>query len=86
MAVTTVKTIDTVIGNVRLTGGTYSASDTGGNINTGLHQVLSMMLVATGGSIVADAPTINETFPMDGSAVTIIVTNATTGLWWAIGY
>ena len=72
---------------MRCTYGTYTGgSTTGGNINTGLHQCISMMATAGGSSIVADAPTIDETFPVDGSAVTIIVTNNTDGYWIAWGY
>ena len=87
MAFSATKVGETVFGNLRVTYGTWDGgSTTGGNINTGLHQVVSMQLTANGSSIVADAPTINETFPCDGSAVTIIVTNDTNGYWIAYGY
>lgn len=88
MAFTATKTGEHVVGDLRMTCGTYisSGGDTGGNINTGLHQVVAMDLTASGSSIVADAPTINETFPCDGSAVTIITTANTAGYWQAYGY
>lgn len=87
MALLSSKTGETVVGNMRCTYGTFTGnSTTGGNINTGLHQCISMMLTARGSSIVADAPTINETFPVDGSAVTIVCTNNTDGYWIAFGY
>ena len=87
MSFSATKVGETVFGNLRVTYGTWDGgSETGGNINTGLHQVVSMQLTAKGSSIVADAPTINETFPCDGSAVTIIVTNYTDGYWMAFGY
>jgi hypothetical protein len=69
--------------------GKYVASggDTGGNIDTGLHHVEMMMLTATGGSIVADAPTVNEDLAsaIAGSAVTIICTANSSGYWMAFG-
>lgn len=87
MAMTSAKTGENVAGALRMTYGTWTAGgDTGGNINTGLHQVVSMSLSAAGSSIVADAPTINETFPCDGSAITIITTSNTSGYWIAFGF
>jgi hypothetical protein len=80
--------IDSVAGNMAIRGGTYTTSGatTGGNINTGLHQCVHMELVATGTPVVADAPTVDETLPCDGTAITIICTAATTGRWLAYGY
>jgi hypothetical protein len=87
MAFSASKTGEHVVGDLRMTQGTYTGgSTTGGNINTGLHQVVAMQLTAKGSSIVADAPTIDETFPCDGSAVTVIITNNTDGYWTAFGY
>lgn len=87
MAFSATKVGETVFGNLRVTYGTYTGgSSTGGDINTGLHQCVHMQLTAGGSSIVADAPTVNETFPVAGSAVTIIVTNNTDGFWMAFGY
>lgn len=87
MAFSASKTGEHVVGDLRMTRGTYTGGGTtGGNINTGLHQVVDMHLTAKGSSIVADAPTINETFPCDGSAVTVIITNNTDGYWTAFGY
>jgi hypothetical protein len=86
MAFSASKTAESVFGNFRVTYGTWTGGgDTGGNINTGLRLVNFMQLTAKGSSIVADAPTINETFPVDGSAVTIIVTSNTDGYWIAYG-
>lgn len=87
MAFSASKTGEHVFGDLRVTRGTWTGGgDTGGNINTGLHQVVAMQLTAAGSSIVADTPTINETFPVDGSAVTIICTSNTDGYWLAFGY
>jgi hypothetical protein len=91
MAITQTTKIDTVWGNYAVRGGTYviSGGATGGDIDTGLDKVVLMFLTAMGGAIVADAPTVNETFQTstkDGSAITIITTADTSGEWLAIGY
>ena len=80
-------TMKTVFGDKRVTMGTYTASggSTGGDITTGLTRVEAFFASATGSSIVADAPTANETFPMVTGAVTLICTANTTGMWMAIG-
>jgi hypothetical protein len=84
MAVTTVVQGSTVFGDRRIVWGTYSADNTGGDIECGLTKVNHISLTATGSSVVADSPTVNETMPCGGT-VTIIVTNATTGSFLAIG-
>lgn len=88
MAIAVTKTVETVAGNLRMTSGLYTLSGGGttGDINTGLHKVITMQLSAHGSSIVAGSPTINETFPCDGTAVTIIATANTSGRWLAFGY
>jgi hypothetical protein len=88
MAWTATKEGDSVFGNLRVTHGTYlsTGATTTGNLNTGLHQVVAMQLTASGAGIVAGAPTINATFPADGTAVPIIVTAATGGKWVAYGF
>jgi hypothetical protein len=86
MTVTTTVTNRGVMGSRKWRTGTYSASDTGGDISTGLNVVEFISVQAGGSSVVADAPTVNETLPLaNGGAVTIIVTNATTGFWFAVG-
>lgn len=87
MAITVTKLNETIVGNQRKVSGTYALSggDTGGDINTGLHSVHDMHLTAMGAAVVADAPTINKTFPCAGSAVTIIATANTSGIWTAYG-
>lgn len=86
MAITIVKLGEGVVGNQRKVWGSYAISGgaTGGDITTGLHSVHSIDLQATGGAVVADAPTANETFPCSGD-VTIIATADSAGLWSAYG-
>lgn len=88
MAIVTVKDIDTVIGNVRMTGGTVTISggSTGGDLNTGLGQCLAAWFVGAGAAVDAALPSCNETFPCAGDAVTIVTTANTTLRWFAIGY
>ena len=75
----------TVFGDLRVVYGTWTTDTTTGDINTGLDKVLTMSITAAGTNIVADAPTINETFPCAGSAVTIICTSGKVGYWVAYG-
>lgn len=76
------------IGDKATTWGTFTngASDTGGDINTGLVVCESLSIEFTGTTAVTEAAAINETFPCDGSAVTIVTTANTNGIWRAIGY
>ena len=86
MTIAIVKLGENIVGNRRNVWGTYAISGgaTGGDITTGLHSVEKITLTPTGSSIVADAPTANETFPCGGD-VTIIATQDTAGLWDATG-
>jgi hypothetical protein len=88
MALTTDVDIRTVIGDMEVRGGTYlfSGGDTTDAINTELNIVMHMTLTAYGAAIVADAPTVNETLPYDGHAITIISTANKGGRWLAYGY
>lgn len=76
-----------VWGDKRVTWGTYTDDGTnGGDINTGLKRVDVMFLQPTGNAVETNAPSINETLPgADGTAVTIVVDSASTGVWLAIG-
>lgn len=88
MAITTVKDIDTVVGNLRLTGGTVTISggSTGGDLNTGLQQCVAAWFVGAGAAAIADDSSCNETFPCAGNAVTIVTTANATLRWFALGY
>jgi len=86
MAFSSTKVGESVFGDKRVTFGTWDgAGVTTGDIDTGLHHADHIQLTAGGSSIVADAPTINETLPCAGSAVTIIFTSGTDGFWMAFG-
>lgn len=68
--------------------GTYTsaAGSTGGDINTGLTICEHMNLQPTGGSVSASDPVVNETFPVAGTAVTIVTVANEVGNWEATGY
>jgi hypothetical protein len=86
MAFTAKKTGEHVFGDLRVTMGTYAGGgETGGDINTGLHQCVHMVLTP-GAAAPTEAPAVNETMPCAGDAVTIAVTNNTDGFWMAFGY
>ena len=76
-----------VMGSECMTWGTYEDSSAGteDDINTKLHICTRMILQPYGSAAGTDAPAINETFPLDGSAVTIITVASETGMWVAWG-
>jgi hypothetical protein len=76
------------VGNRRVHRGTWTNGATGAkNIDTGLRVVTSMKIQQQGSAVIADAATVNETLPCDGSAVTIVTTgNTQNGYWVAEGY
>lgn len=87
MAFTATKTGEDVVGSQRRVHGTYASAggSTGGDINTGLHKCLHMNLQPGGSSVNTNAPVVNETLPVDGSAVTIVTDANATGFWEAFG-
>ncbi len=76
-----------VVGNECMTWGTYtdSGAATEGNVNTYLGVCTKMILQPYGTTVATNAGVINETFPVDGSAVTIRVDASQVGLWLAWG-
>lgn len=88
MGFTVVKTHETVWGNERVTRGTYASAggSTGGDINTGLHQCIALFLQPKGSSVGTNQSVVNETFPVDGSAVTIVTDANQSGYWEARGF
>jgi hypothetical protein len=70
----------------RHTCGTFTngGADTGGDIYTGLSQVLGMELQLKGSAVVADDPVVNESFPCH-DPVTIVTTADADGYWHAFG-
>lgn len=85
MAFTTTTDIDTVMGTFAVRGGTYASDggSTGGDINTGLHKCHHMVLTPNASAMEVGT---NETFPCDGSAVTIVTEANAAGRWLAFGY
>lgn len=86
MAFEFTKTLDWVDRGVRHTGGTFTngGADTGGNIYTGLGQVLGMELQHKGTAVVASDPVVYESFPCH-DPVTIVATAGADGYWSAWG-
>jgi hypothetical protein len=74
-------------GGRKMSFGTYTSSGggTGGDIATGLNRVDSFVLTPKGSGTVADAPAVNETFPLASGAVTIVSAANEVGQWIAIG-
>ena len=76
-----------VMGNKRVAWGTYTngGGDTGGDIDTGLTLVETMAFAGSGAAVNADLPSVNETLPFNGGAITIVCTDGADGYWFAIG-
>lgn len=76
------------IGTRKMAWGTFTngASDTGGDVDTGLACVEAAWLQVKGTAVDSNAPVINETFPVVGGIITIVTTADADGLWFAIGF
>jgi hypothetical protein len=76
-----------VAGNECVTWGTYldAGAGVGGDINTRLHSCSRIILQPYGNAVATNASVVNETFPMDGSAVTIVCDASQAGIWIAWG-
>jgi len=74
-------------GSKAVTQGTFTnaGGDTGGDIDTGLHQCEMIILQHGKSAVIANQPVINETLPVAGSAVTIVTDAGEDGTWLAIG-
>jgi hypothetical protein len=75
------------MGNKLVHYGTFASSggDQGGDINTGLLKCEHIQFTANAAAVGND-PVVNETLPVDGSAVTIVTDANEVGYWMAIGY
>jgi len=75
------------MGNKRMVWGTFTngGSDSGGNINTGLRICEQMFLQHGDTNVVASAPVVNESLPVDGLAVTVVTVTGADGYWLAFG-
>lgn len=87
MAFTTVVLDRQPIGRNRIVFGTYTSdnSSTGGDIVTGLNNVLSVVLTPLGSSVSANAPVCNETLPLGSGSITIVTSANEVGSFIVIG-
>ena len=75
------------IGTMRMSFGRYDDDATGGgDIDTGLAMCHCIMLTHEGTAAELKSAVVNETLPIDGSAITIVCENSDTGYWLAFGY
>jgi len=82
----TIKHVDR-IGKWKIKVGTYTngGSDTGGELDTGLGNLLGLFLMKTGNGTTTDLAVVNETFPdVSGPYATIITKAGDDGIWLAI--
>jgi hypothetical protein len=76
-----------VWGNEVMTWGTYTdaGGGAGGDINTKIHLCNKILLQPYGNAVATNASVVNETLPVDGSAVSIVCDASQSGLWVAFG-
>jgi hypothetical protein len=74
------------IGHIRMSYGRFDATVDGGDIDTNLRMCHCMMLTHEGSAVEASMACINETLPVDGSAVSVFTADDDTGYWLAFGY
>jgi len=87
MAISSTITVRDVWGSKAVTMGTFTndVADEGGNINVGLHRCEAIFLQHGGGTVITNAPAVDETLPVAGSAVTIVTDAGADGTFIAIG-
>jgi len=82
-------TIDgrTVFGDKRVVYGRFTngGADTGGDVVTGLSVVEQFHITLQGAAVVASAPVVNETLPLNSGDVTIVTVADADGQFIAIG-
>ena len=61
-----------------------ASGSTGGELEVGLRVIWSVTLNPTGSSV-TNKPVVNETFPVTGSAVTIVTASNESGTFEAVG-
>jgi len=64
---------------------TNGVGDEGGDIDTQLDFVEICVISHTGTTVTTNGPVIDETFPVDGSKVTIVTDSGVDGTWIAFG-
>ncbi len=77
-----------VRGNKKFRTGTYTSGsgDTGGDVDTGLTVCTDFVIIPGGSTVQANAPVVDETLPIAGTAITIVCDDGTDGFWEASGY
>lgn len=76
-----------IVGDRWVVEGTFASSggSTGGDIVTGLRRIENVQLTHTGSAVVASAPVVNETLPLDAGSPTIVTVADTAGVYRIIG-
>jgi hypothetical protein len=75
-------------GDKKIVYGTFTnaGGSTGGDIKTGLINCELLQLQHTGAAVAANAPVVNETFPVAGGEVTVVTDADKSGSFIAYGY
>jgi len=74
-------------GGLLVNYGTYTNTDAseGGDIDTGMDRCLFIKLTALSDTVALTIPSVDETFPCEGHAVTVATAADEDGVWMAIG-
>lgn len=86
MAFTTYIDREEYFGRLKVVIGRWDTDTTGGDIVTGLRIVYACFLQQNKAAVIANAAVCNETFPLSGGDVTIVVDSGEDGSFMAIGF
>jgi len=78
---------ESTLGGLKIVCGTYTnnSSSTGGDVYTGLSNILYFGMQPKGSSVLANQPVVNETLPLAKDGVTIVTTADEVGTWISAG-
>ena len=87
MALTQTKTFETVVGSMRMIGGTFTegAAGTSGDLRTGLTRTALLFLTPNSNTSPTEQCTVNTTLPAV-DPITIGYTASVDGYWLAVGW
>ncbi|MFA5306644.1 MAG: hypothetical protein WC365_04290 [Candidatus Babeliales bacterium] len=88
MTFTSTVTDKVIAGDLCMVYGTYvnDTGSTGGNIDTNIDSCLFIKLQPVGASAQLLSTSVDETFPCDGKAVTVVTNADESGTWIAFGH
>jgi hypothetical protein len=86
MSLTQTRNFETVVGSMRMIGGTFTGADTTGDLRTGLQKTAFIYLQPTSAVSPTEQCTINTALPAADPITIGFTTGGVTGYWLAIGW